>query len=382
MKFFITSARSPVPLDWAQRLIHDGHQVVLADSLFFPLGRFCRGIERYIRLPKPSDGTRKYVDALIKAFHAVEADYLLPAYEEAFHIAHAAPKQWLESYAIIPDVNTLFTMHDKDQFLECVKDLGVLIPKTQRITTFEQIQNDFPSWFKPVMSRLGNDGKKVECLQQAHLLDISHKKPWVQQQYIQGRLISSYSFAWQGTRIAQANYLSKYCFNGAGGSYFIPMENPKISEFCRLFIEKYKWHGQIGFDFIEASEGIYVIDCNPRMTGGFHLLYNELDCTVWPPIASASQTTQPVHYRDTLFVFFWWDFWLKGKAEQLLDDHRHARDILFGENRNFLPKYATWLALTEYYYRRLRYRLSITQVMSMDIEWNQGCHKNTTKVSS
>ena len=125
-----------------------------------------------------------------------------------------------------------------------------------------------------------------------------------------------------------------------------------------------------------------MIDCHPRMTGGFHLLCNELDCTAWPPIASAPYSQQPVYYRDALFIFFGWDFLLKGKVDELLDDHRHARDILFDKNRNFLPKKATWLSLMEHYYRMIRYNLSLTQAMSIDIEWDSKCHKNNTKSSS
>ena len=163
MKFFITSARSPVPLDWAQKLIHDGHQVVLADSMFFPLGRLCRGIEKYIRLPKPSDSSHRYMEALLEAFYKERADYLLPCYAEIFHIAYAGHPQWLERYAIMPKIPILFDMQDKLKFLEHVKHLGIKTPRIQRITDCHQIKDDFPSWFQTDTSSLNNDGKIIHA---------------------------------------------------------------------------------------------------------------------------------------------------------------------------------------------------------------------------
>ncbi len=367
MRFLITNARFPVPLDWAQRLICDGHQVILADSLYFPIGRFCRGVESYLRLPPLSSG-KVYINALLKAFQKLKVDVLLPAYEDIFHLAKHVPWSWLQQYALMPHPELLFTMYSKYAFLEKVKGFGLQLPRTRLITARDQIDLGMKSVLKLEYSNF--DTENFDHFDQSVLnqLNISTERSWVQQEFLKGRLFYSYSLAWYGQVVTHANYFSKYILNQVGGNYFVPVENAQVTEFCREFIEKNKWHGQLGFKFIETKKGLYVIECAPCMNSGFHLVYDELDSTQWPPVASCVCAQRPLQYGDALFIFFGWNALKKRKIAHLIDDYRHADDVLCRGSTRLLPRYGIWLSLAESYWRMCKRHVSYPRSFLIDVE--------------
>lgn len=70
--------------------------------------------------------------------------------------------------------------------------------------------------------------------------------------------------------------LSRYRVDCGSGIYFQRMPPEPVRQFLQLFVRETSYSGQVGFDFIEGSDGhFHVLECNPWAISGVHLFDNQ-----------------------------------------------------------------------------------------------------------
>ncbi len=371
MVILVTGARAPVAIEWARLLMRAGHQVCLADSMVWPLGRFIKGIQGYVRLPSPRFNLQQYKQALIKLLRDNCIECIIPTCEEIFYLATIKEdveaqlgEQKVEWY--LPDYDLLFKLHNKFTSLSLLSGLGqVQIPSTDYCQHPDDIVDDKASILKPVYSRFGRQVIRRPYQGVLTSDQITPAIPWVQQQKIVGQAICNYALFQHGQLIAHQAYLPKYCINQSAASYFEPYCDKRLDEFIRQFGERTQYHGQVAFDFIEENNALYVIECNPRATSGLHLLASGLTVNVNGHFYYKPSVTRS--YRLGNIIFY--GFLFKEPFKKLLFDYRCADDV-FADSAYPLFVGGQCLTLAELCFRCVRYRRPMTDISTLDIEWD------------
>ncbi|MBT2291136.1 ATP-grasp domain-containing protein [Paenibacillus albidus] len=401
-KILITGGRAPVALELARLLKQSGHRVFVAESVAYHLCRVSAAVEQSFQVPPPRQQPEAYLQELERLILQFQMDILIPTCEEIFYIARGLERLGSHCRVLCSERAMLRRLHHKGDFIAWAKELGLAVPETVLVTEREEwrrlLEDDVRIKgivvLKPAYSRFaaqaivprktGSAGHTNPVQGQNRYRDVypevSAVSPWVAQQYIQGTAICTYSVVHEGTVVAHAAYGSVYRTGNVGASvHFESLEHPRVLEWVRRFAEGTGFSGQIGFDFIEDSQGtLYPIECNPRATSGIHLFApaDGLERALLDPeqLVRSGGVIRPQSGRKVMLTlpmlacglrrnrnFGAWKAW--GKALREAEDA-----VCRKEDRR---PFAEQLRVVYAAFRTSRQnKISITEALTDDIEWN------------
>ncbi len=403
MRILVTGARAPAALDWVRRLSSAGHTVFVGDSLRFGMAVASRFAHQFLFLPRPVESVQQYVAVLQQMIQKHNIELLIPTCEEVFYLSRF--RDQLSCCIVVDDFEKLSDIHNKWTFSQLAGNQFAQSPQTCLLTSVEDISrlNDNPAaWvFKPVFSRFASRTLIEPDELSLRKLRPSEIDPWVAQKRIMGQEYSTYSIARHGQMLAHACYRSKYRAGLGSGIYFLPTTHEPIEHFARTFIESTGFHGQIGFDLIEDTEGLlWVLEGNPRATSGLHMfddndpvasaITNQQICV--PQLAAPADTANTENTvnakaggnehdlirpsrTNPLMVEFAMPLWGLADAlrrnlwRELIPDMLKARSTSF-RLRDPLPSLLLPLSLAELAWIAIRERRSLQQASTFDTEWN------------
>ena len=369
-RVLITGGRAPVALEWARALSNQGYEVHIADSLKFNLTRFSSAVFKFHLLPEAHSDPKKYVNAIASLCKKNGIETLLPTCEEIFYLSWG--KEKIEKYAhlLSNELSILRKIHSKFEFSKLVDDFEIHCPKTTLIETESELdlyrEQSRKLVFKPEFSRFASETLIQPQSKELQNIQPTPQKKWVIQEFVGGTEYATHGFSLNGKFISNTIYEPKYKFGKGSGTYFKKVENQKIDNFVRKFCRRYKIHGQIGFDFIEKSNGdIFVLEGNPRATSGIHLREPSLR----PGHTSIERTARMVtpatilaqigfRFNSLLNISFWKDL-------------RQAKDVIL-TRKDLLPLLSQFLCFVEILYRSITRKIKLTSAATYDIEWNGG----------
>lgn len=368
MKVLVTGTRAPASMDLMRSLIQAGFQVYSADSMTFPLGRFVKGIEQHFTLPKPNRNTQAFINGLKALIIEHSINLVIPTCEEIFFVSQGYEDLSQHTRIFCEPFQKLLQLHNKFAFNQLVHEYGLDAPKSWLLNTHDN-KSDLPLEkdlvLKPLFSRFG---AHVLLKPPAQVIqDLSLKVPYVAQEFIEGKEYCSYAIAVAGKVVIQSCYHPKYTSGPAAGIYFEPASIKAITQFVSVFCEKYHFSGQIAFDFIVKEKRAYVLECNPRITSGFHFLADSLN---WPELLQGiiqSNPTKDKPYMLGLAMTLYGraNFWSNPKM--FIKDYKKAQDVL---------KSFPWLAakslltMANIGLRMIKERKNFHEASTDDIEFN------------
>ncbi|MBI2785198.1 MAG: ATP-grasp domain-containing protein [Legionella longbeachae] len=370
MNVLVTGTRAPASMDIIRSLIHQGHRVFGADSLHFPLGRFVKGLANHFTLPKPNNNLDLFIKELENILKAHSIDLLIPTCEEIFFLSQGYERLAKHCRVFFEPFSRLKDLHNKFKFNQLVDEYGLNAPKSWLLNTEQdkaQIPPNLDIILKPVYSRFGShliikpSQEKIDAL----TLEV----PYIAQEFITGKEYSSYAIADKGKVLIHSSYHSKYTSGPAAGIYFEPVEIQEISDFIEIFCNQYQFSGQIAFDFIFNKSKAYALECNPRVTSGFHLISEQIN---WPSLLQGQVQTYSLSSKPYMlglamklygFGYFCRD------PNLFMKDYFRAHDVL--KNRAY-PWFGvkSLLTLANISARMIKERKNFHCASTDDIEYN------------
>lgn len=377
-RVLVTGARAPVALDLARQFYAAGCEVYAADSVRMPPCRVSRQVRQTFVVSEPRRDPRAFIDDLARLITLHQIDLLLPTCEEIFYVARFRDRLPADCRVVCAGFELVAALHNKFEFIQRAKPCLVRVPDTVLLEERAQVEpflDCIEDWvFKPVYSRfasftlVGGPVAKVRALQPSRTV------PWVAQQRIRGREFCTYSVANDGNLHAHACYHPRYRLKQSSGVYFEPQNHQGVEDFVRSFVARYRFTGQIGFDFIETpQQALYVLECNPRATSGAHLFAGDgLLAQVLagaPPQTLVQADGIPRMLAPVMLGYNLPKVLVAGGRRQFLKDYRRAKQA--GHTRlDPLPSYYQFGALFEVVGRSLKRRISLKDAATADIEWN------------
>lgn len=376
VRVLLTGGRAPVTLELARLFHAAGHTVLVAESMPWPLCRFSRCLARFYRVPPPRFKPEAFVQALLDLICTERIDLLVPTCEETFYVALGLESLKTHCQVLIEPIERLNRLHNKWEFGQLARRLNLAVPASVLLTTAEEVQglDQFePFVLKPVYSRFASQTLIKPDPATLAGLPITSRRPWLAQQFIDGRHLCTYSLAHQGRLAAHSAYAIEFRA-GASAISFETCDHPGALAWVRGLVEQLSFTGQIALDFIETPRGeLFAIECNPRTTSGLHLFDDQ------PGISKAfckgaGPLLTPTPGRRAMLSL---PLLLYGppQIDSLAGLRRwlallgSSRDVLWQTN-DPLPWLLQGLPVLNLLFWSYRHKLNLLCASTYDIEWN------------
>jgi len=348
----VVGVRSPAALELVRQLDFHGLAVEGADFLHFPLGRFSCRLKRYHRLPSPRWQTRPF-EKQLAALLAGDYAAVFACNEEIFWLSARAQGVWDH-----PDV--LERLHRKDTFVSLLEECGLPAPRTEALEAWSGSPQEVV--LKRVYSRFGESTWLQPTI--AQIGTLRRQSGWLAQQKLSGSQICLTGFAWRGKLLCVCCYHSRWgglggASHGGAGLFFAKCAKPELEDQARKLAAYLNFSGPFGLDFVGGT----AVECNPRWTSGIHLL----DLTpVFQALSLPTRSDSTARERAQLAA----PMLLRGRfTREFWHDWCSARDVVW-DPHDPGPALAQPLALAEQLWRAKRQKISLSQAMTWDIEWN------------
>ncbi|KAL8995400.1 MAG: hypothetical protein Q9188_006825 [Gyalolechia gomerana] len=280
------------------RLFYEaGHDVIGAD--FEPYGvracgRYSKSVQRFYRLPKPTidGGPALYINTLLRVVRREKVDLWVSCSGVASAVEDGQAKEVIERRsscrAIQFDVATTSMLHEKDTFIQETERLGLHVPETHNVTSRDAIHKVLHGTKKKqyIMKSVGMDDavrgnmtllpRRTLSQTYDHVsrIPISDQKPWVLQQFIEGKEYCTHSLVIEGQVKAFVACPSQELLMHYEALPADSALNRAMLAFTREFVERSgrNMTGHLSFDLLvdeNASEKgaelvLNPIECNPR----------------------------------------------------------------------------------------------------------------------
>lgn len=363
MKILITCPRAPITIEWIKICKEKNIEIILVDSLDFPIGIYFDRKIKYIKVPSPKLNFEGYKIEMIKIINQV--DIVIPNCEDIFFLSRIKEYANNKVLFFMPEKEILFDLHNKFKYFKYLNE-NIKIPKTEIIYNIQEIKEDKNTILKPIFSRFGRSVIRGVTKEKIKNIKIDKTYPWVQQEFIHGEALCNYAICQEGKVIAHVVYKPKYLLNEAASTYFEYYEDKRLDKFIEEFAETTNYTGQVAFDFIDNGKDVYILECNPRATSGLHLLSNCIEITDNKEFKKIKEP-EKISYRVgiSLFLLFGIKYFKNGKIKELINDYKKAKNVLIG-----LPFYSQFLSLYEMIKRKIKYNKPLTNSCTFDIEYD------------
>lgn len=277
MTVLLTGTRSPATLDLARRLWREGVRVIGADSMRFPLGRFSRAFAAHHRVPSPRFRRTDFDRAILRIVEMERVEWLWPTCEEIFHLAALHETLKGRTRLLFEPLSVLEPLHHKLAFARLA---GPIAPDSWLP---EEAPRGRSLVWKPIYSRFGARTRFGE--------PPPSTAGWMAQEFVDGEEFSSWAFCQDGEVRVLVFYSCPVRLGRGAGCAFTPGWDGEAASFVSEFVRARSFTGSIAFDFIRSLQGsLRVIECNPRLTSGIHVLSTEVrisglfeSCAPLPP---------------------------------------------------------------------------------------------------
>lgn len=328
-------------------------------------------------MPSPRFQPKAFIDQLIEIVKKEEINLVIPTFEEIFCFSrdfHRFPK---ECKTFCSSYKTLDLLHNKWLFNQKLHQIGLTAPQSFLIRSSEdlsEISLKYPFILKPCYSRGAQKILKVSSKQQLNSVYIDPDNPWVAQEFLKGKKFCSYSISHKGKLNAHVTYPLQFSIDGSSCLNFEAIQHSKIQTWIKEFVEKERFTGQIGFDFIESSDGrLYPIECNPRSTSGLHLFqkednlpsafFGETSKLITPKIGFSKQIAVG------MLLYGWKVMDPKKSYTQFFKKVMSVEDVIFSR-KDLSPFLAQPFLFITYVIRSLKLRMRLPAMFTFDIDWN------------
>jgi predicted ATP-grasp superfamily ATP-dependent carboligase len=261
-----------------------GHEVFATDTFPSAPGSHSSYVSESRVTASPRYGSSRFVDEIEAFVRDRDIEMVLPAFEEVFYLAKQRERFDPITHLFAASFETLVRLHDKTQFVELARDLGLAVPDTTVAKNRDELLEavaEYDKYFaRAAYSRGGitlltNHGPLAGTVA-IEDCEPTEDNPFLVQQFVEGLDVCSFSVVQHGKVAAHSTYVHPKTLEHAGGIVFESVDEPETLEITRKIVEATDYHGQISIDFMKTDKGMMLVECNPRPTAGVTVMPAEM----------------------------------------------------------------------------------------------------------
>lgn len=274
-RLLVTAARLPYSLALIRAFGEAGHVVVAADSVREAPGLGSRHASAQVLVAAPALHPAQFAADVAATVGRYRVDLVLAPFEDAFHLAQRRAALPANARMFGDRFETLRALHDKAAFADRCVRLGVPAPRFEQARSPAELAaavGRFERWLaKPAFSRAGIE-QVTNVGPRAGELDLGEirptpEAPWLVQEYVDGRDVSSLSIAHAGRVALHCAYELPLEADGGYGLRYESIDDPGTLTIAERIAADAGYTGFLGLDF-RLGDDLQVIECNPRGTPG------------------------------------------------------------------------------------------------------------------
>jgi hypothetical protein len=368
----------PFALDAIRKLGERGHEVYASDSYAGSPGSHSRFLSGHYTTASPSGDPEAFAADVERVAAENEIELVLPMFEEVFYLAAQHERLSAVTSLFAPPFRTLAQVHDKGTFQELCDRLEIRTPHTVLAHTRDEMNEAierFPKYFARAAFSRGGVGLLTNTGPLAGHLSPNdchptEANPWLVQEFVGGPMHCTYSALHHGEVASHMSYRAPRQWEHSTGIQFLSVDPGDTLPTVERLGRELGWHGQMSLDFIETSEGLVMIECNPRPTDGVLLMTaEELERGL---LAPREETLMVPAARDAQLDFAVFAQIFK---EPLRETPKTIHDLtrIPGADkgwRDAMPKLYSFLALCRFEKLSLRDREQLFVAMADGITWD------------
>lgn len=222
-------------------------------------------------MPYPSEGEEVFLQRLLYIKHNYGLDVLVPALDAELPLLIKAADR-LQTYGIRTFLPTheQFKLRAKDRLPEVAERIGVKVPETRVVSSYEELvkaTNDlgFPVMVKGIFYKAKKAYNVGEAT--AHFNEIVSEwgYPVIVQKVVQGEEMNVVGLGdGEGDHYGLVA-IKKLWITSLGKIWTgVTVHNENLLKATERFVGEFKWRGGFEFECIVSGEDIYLIEINPR----------------------------------------------------------------------------------------------------------------------
>jgi predicted ATP-grasp superfamily ATP-dependent carboligase len=271
----ITSSRFPYSLALIRAFGEAGHEVVAVDSVRHAPGAHSRYVSAHVLVAAPALHPSTFAADVAAAAGEYGVGLVVAPFEDSFHLAQHREALPADTRLFADRFDTLLALHDKASFARRCTRLKVPAPRSESVTSPEDLGlavGRFERWVaKPAFSRAGielatNVGPRRGELDLAACRP-TEAAPWLVQEYVEGRDLSSLSIACDGRIVLHCTYELPAAAGGGYGLSYRSISDSGTLAIAKAIADDAAYTGFLGIDY-RLGDDLRVIECNPRCTPG------------------------------------------------------------------------------------------------------------------
>lgn len=378
-RILITFGRSFLTLHLARLLAAAGHEVMIADSMKLPVGRFSNAVSRVFRVPAPRFDPHGYGRELARIAADESIDLIIPMHEETYYLSMQRELFPATTKLFLSDFRLENQLHNKVEFQKLLVDRSVPVMKFAEVRSQQELDEldmgDLTYALKQSYSRGSAEVYKVRPGEKPTGLKFEADNPWIAQEWVDGRQYCSYSVCHEGRVLAEAIYPVRYAIDGSSSLTFEQTDHQGISDWIAELVKDVGFTGQIGFDFIDSPErGLLSIECNPRSTSGI-LMFDRGSGIDKAFLGTATElvTPRPDVRRmigPGMMLYGWRKSSLPGNTWRSFWRDYRATDEIISDRQDGKPVVCVPLALANISLHALKYHVTLPEAFLYDHDWD------------
>ncbi|MGG5340922.1 ATP-grasp domain-containing protein [Enterococcus sp. AZ192] len=361
MRIALSGGRSPLALFFGNKLKQQGHEIFMLEHLSPTFATYSSIFTKVQVVASPVFHWETFRMEVLNFLEVTDIELFLPINEETLYYGLLQEEiRALGTTFLIGSQDLLEKLHNKLDFINWCKDIGLTAPKTE---LYQGHSIDFSSQLlKPVYSRFGQSVITSEI----ELVQKQPKAKMIVQEKIVGQQICVSLMIRESRLISYCAYDTNLGIENYASITYIPFEHATLTQIVKQLSENLGDQGIFSFDFMFDGENFFPIECNPRLTFGSILDSQRILAGLLEENGSNLSEVNQTHYGIKLL-------WL-GKILY----HREWRKTFrrYRQSRDVLAEafdWQTWLwmpwVLMSYFIRARKRKLTITDYVVHDISY-------------
>ena len=287
MSIIVTNAKNRISYAVLRSMGNRGIKIFTSDFSKISMSFYSKYSYGHFLYPSPFSFPEKFISTLIHNIKKVNCEVLIPIYEEMFLISKYKDVLVNHVNLVVPDYESILSVHDKKKLYQIAGILGIQTPKTipcsearKNIDLLGQLQ--FPVLIKPRqgggawgIKKITNPETLKHIVQNKKYPENLNEDRFLIQEVIKGTVYCCALLCHKGSYRAGHCYkqLRETPISGGTATLRESVFHPQIMQEFRKLLKHLEWHGVCHADFIiDETTGIpFLIDVNPRFWSALFL---------------------------------------------------------------------------------------------------------------
>jgi len=228
-------------------------------------------VDKSYVMPYPSGSGEAYFSRLLHIKNAYGLDHVIPNLDSElpFYIKYADRLEAAGITTFVPDMSR-FRLRGKDKLEDVADRIGVKLPRTEVVTSYETLVRavetiGFPVMIKGCFYKAHRAFTMQEAAKHYHELVAEWGYPIIVQEVVSGDELNvlglgdgeGHSLGLVGIRKVWITALGKM-WTG------VTVRNEKMLAAAKAFVREYRWRGPFELECIVDGDDVYLIEINPR----------------------------------------------------------------------------------------------------------------------